>query len=156
MACLTAGLALTLLFNSCSGGPDKEDGVWIPVPKDTSALGRINHFIPKEDIDSWTKSYVVEREIIQKNVPDLYIPISEAFNKEGLINILKDPKSVGIKIYYGIKKGDKQQELRMILVGVDEQGKDLYYTEGSKAAAQGGGGGRGGSEYGQCIPPCGD
>jgi len=43
----------------------------------------------------------------------------------------------------------------MILVGVDSQGHDLYYQQGSGAAAQAGGNqGFGGSEYGQCNPPC--
>lgn len=149
-----AVLATTVLFlmTSCKNGD--ENGVWIPVPKDTSALGKINHFIPIEELDKFKVQYGVERDTLARLAPHLYIPVSEAFNKKGLIDILKDPKSVGIRIYYGVKRNDKRNEFRLIMVGVDEQGKDLYYTEGSAVATQAPPGGKGGSEYGQCDPPC--
>ena len=69
-----------------------------------------------------------------------------------MIEILKSDQCVGVRVYYGIKPG-KPNEVRLIMVGVDEQGKDLYYEKGSAVATQTGGG-RGGSEYGQCDPPC--
>jgi len=146
-------ILLSLSLIACT--QHNEDGVWIPLPKDTSSLGRINHFIPKADLEKFEAQYRPERDSLKKHFPDLSMPMSEAFNKPALIEILKDPKSVGIRVYYAIKPGSKGNQFRMILVGVDEQGNDLYYQQGSGAAAQAGGNqGFGGTEYGQCNPPC--
>jgi hypothetical protein len=129
-----------------------EKGEWIPVPKDTSALGRIDHSIPVQTIEQYRKDYIVVRDSLSRSNPDLFLPESEAFNKPQLLELLKNPKCVGIRIYYGLKQG-KPNELRCMIVGVDEQGRDLYIDRGSPAAAQSGNGGFG-LEYGQCHPPC--
>ncbi len=149
-ALLCAGLVLIL--HSCNTGDEK--GVWIPVPPDTSALGKKDHFIPMAELEKFRAQYGVERDSLARKAPTLSIPTAEAFNKKALIEILKDPRCVGIRVYYGVKQGNKSNELRLILVGVDEQGKDLYITKGNAAANQTGGGGKGGTEYGQCTPPC--
>jgi hypothetical protein len=143
---------LSFLTISCNN--EHENGVWIPVPPDTSALGKIDHFIPVKTIEQFRKSYDIERDSISRKQPTLYLPYSEAFNKMGLIDVLKDPRCVGIRVYYGAT-GDraKGSEFRLIIVGVDEQGKDLYIKKGSKVAAQAGDEEVGGLEYGQC-PPC--
>jgi hypothetical protein len=146
-------LLLSAIFlSSCDN--DNGTGVNIPNPKDTSALGRINHFIPTEDIERYKKDYIVQRDSLARSNSDLFIPLDEAFNKQALLDLLKDPKNVGLKIYYGIKTG-KRKEVRLIIVGVDEQGNDLYLTGGKSAIAAQvtGGGTKGGLEYGQC-PPC--
>src|SRR6266700_753699 len=127
---------LCLSLFSCA---HSEDGVWIPVPKDTSALGKIDHFIPEADITKFRARYLPVRDSIFRMDPKLVMPLSESFNKAGLIDILKDPKSVGIRVYYALKPGGRGNQFRMIMVGVDEQGNDLYYTKGSGAAAQAGG-----------------
>jgi hypothetical protein len=85
---------------------------------------------------------------------DLYIPMSEAFNKQALIDILKDSTCVGIRVYYGLKADAGQHSFRLIIVGVNEQGKDLYFQKGSAVGADAGGGNLGGAEYGHCLPPC--
>lgn len=151
---LLLAIVVVLTTYSCNSGGEK--GAWIPVPPDTSKLAKINHFIPMEELDKFKVEYAVEREILSRTAPDLYIPVSEAFNKQALIDILKDPKSVGLRVYYGLKRGEKGQrnEFRLILVGVDEQGKDLYINQGNAAATQAPPGGKGGAEYGQCTPPC--
>ena len=138
---------------SCNEGPSGK-GEWIPIPPDTSALGKINHFIPREDIDKFRAQYRTDRDTLQQKVPYLFFTSSEAFNKPALLEVLKDPRCVGIRIYYGVKSADGKGDFRCMIVGVDEQGKDLYIAEGSKIAAQGGGGREGGLEYGQCDPPC--
>jgi hypothetical protein len=142
------------VFSSCHTGTT----VSIPNPEDTSALGKINHFIPVEDIERFKKDFAVQRDSLGMIKNGLFIPISEAFNKKILLEILKDEKCVGMRMYYGVKRGDNESrnEIRLILVGVDAQGKDLYITEGgllSKAATQAGGR-SGGGEWGQCTPPC--
>jgi hypothetical protein len=146
-------LLLSAIFlSSCDN--DNGTGVNIPNPKDTSALARINHFIPTDDIEKFKQDYMVQRDSLARANPDFFIPLTEAFNKQALLDLLKDPKNVGLKIYYGVKTG-KRKELRLIIVGVDEQGNDLYLTGGRSAvAAQVNGSGlKGGLEYGQC-PPC--
>jgi hypothetical protein len=152
MTILLSGVLFASLFiMSCNNPPTTEGGVFIPVPKDTSALGKIDHFISTGEIEKFKKQYLPQRDSLARINPNLFIPVTEAFNKEGLIQLLKDPKNVGLKIYYGVKQG-KRNEFRLIIVGVDEQGNDLYFSKGSSLA------GKinqdlGGLEYGQC-PPC--
>jgi hypothetical protein len=142
---------IVLVVSSC--GDHKGEGEWIPVPKDTSALGRINHLIPARTIDQYRKDYTLVRDSLAKALPNLYFAESEAFNKPQLLEILKNPKCVGIRIYYGLKTGNRN-EFRCMIVGVDEQGKDLYIQQqGAQAAAQTNPTDFG-LEYGQCHPPC--
>ena len=145
--------AAMFILNSCTSGP-KEDGVWIPMPKDTSALGRINHFIPLDQIKKFRSSFESDRDSISIKSPGTFIPTSEAFNKKILVEIMKDPRCVGIRVYYGVLNTGKRDEFRLILVGVDEQGKDLYIDRKNELATQAPPGGFGGGEYGQCDPPC--
>jgi hypothetical protein len=89
-------------------------------------------------------------------MPALFIPFSEAFNKKSVVELMKDSNCIGLRIYYGataVKKNGKT-DLRLILVGVDKLGRDLYVRQGSPIEAQAGGGREGGFEYGQCDPPC--
>ena len=134
---------------------DKQDGKgeWIPVPPDTSALGKIDHFIPVDDIQRYKDQYSRVYDSLESK-SKLNFTMSEAFNKPALLEVLKDPRCVGIRIYYGINSVDGKQGFRLVIVGVDEQGKDLYITRGSTLATQGDGGKTGGLEYGQCNPPC--
>jgi len=147
---------LLILLSSCDH--QNEGGVHIPVPKDTSDLAEINHFIPEEQINEFKKSFVVQRDSLARLSPGLYFPISETFNKQALLDLLKDSTNVGVRIYYGLKTGSNRNEVRLMLVGVNSQGQDLYYEKGGqigKVAAQlPPGGGKGGVEYGQCDPPC--
>ena len=147
---MTALFSISLLFFSCG----HIVGVTIPVPKDTSALGKIDHFIPLDQLEALKKDFLQQQDSVSRGVPGLYIPVSEAFNKAALLELLKDTNNVGIRIYYGVKKGDNRNEFRLILVGVDQQGKDLYITKGSALATKIGGDTKGGLEFGQCNPPC--
>ncbi|TXJ25887.1 MAG: hypothetical protein E6Q24_13445 [Chitinophagaceae bacterium] len=152
-------IALPVLFlvliSSC--GQQNEGGVRIPVPKDTSGLAEINHFIPVEKINEFQKSFVAQRDSLTR-LSGYYFPISETFNKQALLDLLKDSANVGIRIYYGLKTGGNRNEIRLVLVGVNSEGQDLYYEKGGqigKVATQvPPGGGKGGVEYGQCDPPC--
>lgn len=151
---MTGAVCLSLLIVSCGGHTG--DGVWIPNPKDSSELGVRDHFIPKDSIAVYRKRYDAIRDTLAIKMPTLFIPFSEAFNKRSVIELMKDPKCIGIRIYYGataIEK-DGKQDLRLILVGVDTLGNDLFVKRGSALAAQSGGGDDGGFEYGQCAPPC--
>jgi hypothetical protein len=151
---MTGAVCLSFFIVSC-GGP-KGDGVWIPIPKDTSQLGIRDHFIPKDSIAVYRKRFNEERDTLEKRMPSLFIPKSEAFNKPSVLELLKDSTCVGIKIYYGASPVDKygKTQIRLILVGVDAQGRDLFVKKGSPIAAQSGDPGEGGFEYGHCDPPC--
>lgn len=152
---LICAVSVGVLLNSCK--PDnapKEDGVWIPMPKDTSSLGKLNHYIPITDLDKFRGRFRRDRDSLARKVPDLGFTRSEAFNKRALVEVLKDPRCVGIRIYYGVKEKGKKGEFRVMIVGVDEQGKDLYIKKGSLMATGGDDPDDGGLEYGQCEPPC--
>lgn len=143
------------LMSSCNH--QNEGGVRVPVPRDTSGLAKIDHFISEEQINDFRKNFTAQRDSLNR-LSGLYLPISETFNKQALLDLLKDSANVGIRIYYGLKTGGNRNEIRLVLVGVNSEGKDLYYEKGGqigKMAAQvPPGGGKGGVEYGQCDPPC--
>lgn len=153
---LTASVSLI----SCTGTPG--DKVCIPTSEDSSALGKKEHFIPVDSINDLRKNFAEYRDTLAKRVPDLYFALSESFNKDHILRILKDPRNVGIRIYYGVLKdttGKQQNEFRLVLVGVDEKGNDLFIKrpKGPRSAAKEGDAGDeklGGLEYGQCNPPC--
>lgn len=153
---LFAILAVFMITTVISCKEEQGKGEWIPTPPDSSALGKIDHFIPIGQMDVFRKEYASERDSILRSVPGLYIPYSEAFNKEWLLKVLKDPKCVGIRVYYGVKAktSNGTNEFRLMIVGVDENGQDLYIQNGSALANQAGDGGKGGLEWGQCDPPC--
>ncbi len=139
-----------VMSNSCQNETGK--GEWIPTPPDTSSLGKIDHFISLREMNVFMTQF--KQDSLSTKFPGLFIPDSESFNKEWLLKLLKDPKCVGIKIYYGVR--EKGHEMRLMIVGVDEQGKDLYIQRGSKLANQSGidDEENGGLEWGQCTPPC--
>ena len=148
LAICTTALSVTSCTSHSTGDGRKGDSVCVPNVKDTSALGQINHHIPKSEIMQFRRAFNADS-INAKN-PGLFITESEGFNKTQLLELLQDSSCVGIRIYYGIAKGEKRNELRMIIVGTDSKGKDLYIKTGSRAATrltQD----ETGLEYGQCC-----
>lgn len=146
----------TLLFTaSCNNGPGgggtgKDSGVVIPNLPDSSELAKIEHYIPKGEIMRFRRAFNADS--LNARNPDLFITESEGFNKTALLELLKDPKCVGIRIYYGIAPGtSKKKDLRMILVGTDSQGKDLYFTHTTSKAGTRLTDDEVGLEYGQCC-----
>lgn len=144
-----------LTANSCKS--DQEKGMWIPIPPDSSALGKIDHFIPMGTMNTFKADFAAARDSIMRRVPNLYLPPREAFNKQWLLEVLKDPKCVGLRIYYGVKGKlpNGGTEFRLMIVGVDAQGNDLYISKTSTLAGrQDDDEGKGGLEWGQCEQPC--
>lgn len=145
----------TMLIGSCKENPPAKDLICVPVPEDTSALGRKNHFIPVMSIDIYEKDFRVTRDSLKKSFPDLFIPDSETFNKASIMDIFQNHKVVGLKFYYGIKPGnEKTKALRLMIVGVDAAGNNVYIKDKRTALAAQASGDEGGLEYGQCTPPC--
>lgn len=170
-------LLLTAVFFITSCTEEKGDGVFVPVPKDTSALGKIDHFISRQQIKDYQAAFARDRDSLQKFRPGFSIPFSEAFNKKALIEILQIPDCVGIKVLYGLKKDGDSSSMRLMLVGVDSKGNNLYLHEDGKShqatdepvakkdtaapapraarsASRMPGDSTGGVEQGQCDPPC--
>ncbi|MGG9964745.1 hypothetical protein [Ferruginibacter sp. SUN106] len=169
-------LLIALVFMaSCT--EEKGEGVFVPVPKDTSALAKIDHFISRQQIKDYQAAFAMDRDSLQKCRPGFSIPFSEAFNKKALIEILQIPDCVGIKVLYGLKKDGDSSSMRLMLVGVDSKGNNLYLHEDGKShkvtddagtkkdtaapAARAAksdsrmpGDSTGGVEQGQCDPPC--
>ena len=143
-----------LLIGSCKE-PLGKDEVCVYVPNDTSALGRKNHFIPTMSIDIYKKDFDSTRVNLTRAYPNLMIPDYEVFNKASIVEFFKIKKVVGLKFYYGIKPGpDKKQALRLMIVGVDSLGNNVYIKEKGSALSAQASGDNGGLEYGQCTPPC--
>lgn len=156
LALLLTGAVFVILLTVSCGGP-KGDGVWIPIPKDTSELGIRDHFMPKDSIKAYRQRFLAVRDTLMARDSSMFIPFSEAFNKPSVLELMKHPDCIGIRVYYGATAtSDKtgKQDIRLILVGVDKKGNDLFVKRGSSVAAQAGDDGDGGFEYGQCAPPC--
>src|SRR5688572_17775402 len=100
----------SLLIGSCKEEPSQKDLVCIPVPNDTSALGKKNHFIPVMSIDIYEKDFRATRDSLKRSFPDLLIPDSETFNKASIVEFFQNPKVVGLKFYYGIKPGEEKKK----------------------------------------------
>ena len=161
-AAAVAFLAMTLFMNSCR----QKGTVVIPVPEDTSALSKINHFIPVEQIKTYQAAFNIQRDTLLKLQSGLSLPQSEAFNNQAILEILKDPACVGVRVSYGVKQTGKSNEFRLILTGVDAQGNDLYIdgvaspdntnraAKAPQAVQAGTSSTKGGVEQGQCTPPC--
>jgi len=143
-----------LLIDSCKEGP-KPGQICITIPKDTSDLGRRNHFIPVMDIDIFRKDFQAVRDTVVSRNPNFFIPNSETFNIAAIDSFVQNPKVFGLRFYYGVKPGPgNRKALRLIVVGVDAKGHDIYIRgKGAEMAAQVTGD-DGGLEYGQCSPPC--
>jgi hypothetical protein len=159
---------------SCNNNAEPTGGVVIQVPDDTSALAKIDHYIPGTAIKEYQAAFNRERDTLQKLRPGFAVPLSESFNKKAVIKLLQLPGCVGIKVLYGIKQGGNANGMRLILVGVDSQGNNLFLkgNEGISIAADEPaakksdsgtapklmskplGDTSGGIEQGQCDPPC--
>ena len=150
----------TLLISSCKEQPPK-DQVCIYIPKDPTAS---KHFMPKDSIEIYRHFFDSVRAELYKKSSVMSISNSETFSKEAVANLLKDSSIVRVKIYYGIRPttDTTKRSLRLILVGVDSAGNDVFIKNpnpgrGNKkelAAPAGDPIDDGGLEYGQCAPPC--
>lgn len=154
---LAGAVTVSLFLTSCGGGKDHHgDGVWIPDVKDSSELSMRDHFIPRDSIAAYRKRFDQDRDTLKQLLPNLFIPFSESFNKKSILNLMKDTNCIGIRVYYGATPFRKNgiQDVRLIVVGVDKAGNDLYVKRGFGTGVGSDSTSDGGYEYGQCTPPC--
>ena len=64
------------------------------------------------------KDIILKPEFAGKNL----LPVAESFDKAGFDKLLSQPGCTGLRIYYGMTE---EQQLRMIIVGVNEKNSDL-------------------------------
>lgn len=152
---VVGAVTVSFLFVACGDKGHHGDGVWIPDVKDSSELGMRDHFIPRDSIAVYRKRFDQIRDTLKITMPHLFIPFAESFNRKSMLNLLKDTNCVGVRVYYGatyLSKNGKQ-DVRLIVVGVDRAGNDLFVRRGANVAV-GDSDSNGGYEYGQCTPPC--
>jgi hypothetical protein len=97
----------------------------VNLPFDVSQLQRINHHINPEQAAELTNRYSRTRGSWSKKT----MPASEAFNKREVDSLLNQQGCVGIRIRYGM---DEQGQVRMVLYGINEQGKDIAEMNGNE------------------------
>lgn len=127
------GVALSALslFTACNnanppnvGGQEKcIDNKPTPTPFSTQLKAR-NHEITVDQAVQMINNFgtvrqtMLAREFSNPNT----LPVSETFNLEAIDAIICQPTAVGFRVYMGL---DAQQQVRLVLVGVDGDGKDI-------------------------------
>ena len=121
-------LIVGLIFYSCKPTQSVAN-----IPFDVSQLEKINHRISQEQATALTNRYDQTRGSWSKKT----MPASEAFNKRQVDSLLNQPGCVGIRIRYGI---DDKGNVRLVLYGINERGKDIseVYENGLKSDVAGG------------------
>jgi hypothetical protein len=86
----------------------------------------------KHDLDlKIAKKYIQD---FRNKFPDGHkdgFPHSEAFNKAAILKLLNHPECVGLRIFNGLKTEAHKQEIVFILMGVDNNGKNILSTHTS-------------------------
>jgi hypothetical protein len=124
-----AGLVSLLFFiGSCTGGLQHPDTDF------SRKLDSIDHHYPLSKAKMLAEAFKQHKDSVRFG-GDLYaMPYSETFNLSMANQLTELKNCVGVRIYYGLD--EKEKKVRLMIVGVDENGFDIYLPE--EAAAQGG------------------
>ena len=100
-------------------------------------LGK-QHSISLDDAKKMTKKF---RDDKDKIVKDEYkgkhlMPNCESFDRAAFDSLLQNENCKGVRIYYGMKQED--HKIHAIIVGFDEEGKDILPVEGIAMDGTGG------------------
>lgn len=149
-----------LLISSCKEQPKPpKNEVCIYLTNDSAGN---KHFMPKDSIEIYRSKFDEVRRELDKKCSLISLSNSETFSKDAIAKLLEDSTITKVRIYYGIRPttDSTKRSLRLILVGVDSAGHDVFIKnpfpgQGKKVlAAPAGDPIDGGLEYGQCDPPC--
>lgn len=90
----------------------------------STAFMGANHFISLEKAKKLKNNFKEKKnQLIDPKIPSTdVIPDSETFDRVAIDRLLALPGCVGIRIYTGL---DEEYKIRLILVGVNDQGEDL-------------------------------
>lgn len=135
---LAATCIASFWIASCNNETSSKDKVTIDIPKDNSGLDTIHHFIPQSLAHEYLTTFKLQQQDSLSQKAKALIPESEAFNKRALLSLLKAPDCVGLRIFHGIKKGANgaRDEIRLVIVGVDSKGNDIYIDDSSILSAK--------------------
>lgn len=94
------------------------------MPVTTTLPNANDHEISLQTAIDMTSLYRTNREsILQNNYQGREIlPLSETFNRAAIENLLANEACAALRIYYGM---DENEKVHAIIVGVDENNKDI-------------------------------
>ncbi|MBW8683115.1 hypothetical protein K1Y79_02105 [Chitinophaga sp. B61] len=133
---MTRILFATLLlaaFSACIDKPRPPKGD-IPLDKGRA----FEHVIPIEEARSLRQGFLIGRRELQSKLPGNYLdsafnlPEGETFNRHAIAAILNAKGAEGLRIYLG---KDQKGQVRMVLLPVDANGKDILTTLVSREKA---------------------
>jgi hypothetical protein len=96
----------------------------------------MNQFITLTEAANMTALYRQNREsILQSSYREqAVLPLSETFDRAPFDTLLARPSCTGLRIYYGM---DQDLKVHALIVGVDEDGRDLLPSTASSLTATG-------------------
>ncbi|TWV94707.1 hypothetical protein [Chitinophaga pinensis] len=113
-------------LSACTHGPSTPKG---DIPLDQSRA--FEHVIPIEEARSLRQGYLAGRKELQAKLGGNYldsafnIPEGETFNRHAIAAILNAKGADGLRIYFG---KDQKGQVRLVLLPVDAEGKDILTT----------------------------
>ena len=115
-------ISSALALYSCNGG---EKGGDIPVDKERAKV----HIIPIKTADAYRDIYGKTKAALYGQVRDsafldreFDLPVAEMFNRDAIALLLNQKGADGIRIYFG---RDEKGQVRLVLLPVDKNGKDI-------------------------------
>lgn len=122
-------LGLTMLFfTKCQNDTTT---VGIPYNKDSAQV----HFIPIGEATMLTSNFKQGKMELSRQLKNptylnssFNLPLAEKFNRDAIAALLNQDGTKGIRIYLG---QDKEGQVKMVIVGVDERGNDITGNEKS-------------------------
>ena len=121
------------------------------MPKPTSLLPGVNHFISLNQAVAMTTLYRSEKEniLIPEDRDKGILPICETFDRGAFDYLLAEEGCMGIRLYYSM---DDQLKVHIITVGVNADGEDMLPSATTIASLAPTGGDNGIVEEGQRCP----
>ncbi len=126
----TASCIILITLYGCNdekrenGGRDNQRGI----PYDTARAKR--SIIPLELAASYQEGFIRSRAELGRQIKDtayltrnFNLPNAETFSRDAIILLLNQPGADGIRLYYG---KDKEGKVRLVLLPVTKDGKDIY------------------------------
>lgn len=126
MVRIISSAILLTAFSACTHTPEPQKGD-IPLDKGRA----FEHVIPIEEARSLRQGFLAGRKELQAKLGGNYldsafnIPEGETFNRHAVAAILNAKGAVGLRIYMG---KDQKGQVRMVLLPVDADGKDILTT----------------------------
>lgn len=129
-------LLLTVMFLSCRAQRSPNTPTR---PFDPKSLDSVDHRISPTAAAELVKNFRARNLAITGK----QLPLSEAFNKRQVLELLAQENCVGIRVSYGL---DAKGSVRIVLFGIDSNGRDIGALDGGVISKQ-----KGGASFGDPI-----